>query len=43
MLVSRDLQEKEFLVEIESVNAVMWEYLWQYSNNSKKPRVIEIQ
>lgn len=43
MLISRELEEKAFLAEAASVKALIWEYLWQYSNNSKKARVVEIQ
>lgn len=43
MLTSRDLDEKAFLAVVVCVKAVIWDYLWQYSNNSKKARMVEIQ
>ena len=43
MLISRDLDQEAFLVETENVNAITWEYLWQYSNISKKSSETKIQ
>lgn len=43
MLIPRGLEEEAFLSEVASVKALMQEALWQYSNNSKKAGVVDIQ